>query len=95
MINIPELRDIINDLLTRIEIEAGPNVAIDNDFYWDLPSPEMWDTSKEIAKVDCVGSLKDDLHFLKVMRNPLEEGPVLNLIHAAPLLKYLGEKVAV
>ena len=95
MINIPELRAIINDLLTRIEREAGPNVPIDTDYYWDLPSPEMWDMSSQISKVDEVGRLVDDLHFLRAMPNPLEEGPALNLIHAAPLLRYLGEKVAV
>ena len=95
MINVPELRKIVNELLTRVEQIAGPNVAIDTDHYWDLPSPEMWDLSAEIPKVDLVGSLADDLHFLRAMQDPREIGPTLNLIHVAPLLRYLGEKVAI
>ena len=95
MINIPELRAIVNDLLTRIEREAGPNVPIDAAFYWELPSPEMRDMSSRISTVDLVGSLIDDLHFLRAMENPLEVGPTSNLVHVAPLLQYLGEKVAV
>jgi hypothetical protein len=95
MINIPELRAIVNDLLTRIEREVGPNVPIDTDFYWDLPSPEMWNMSAKITEVNEVGRLTDDLHFLRAMESALEQGPILNLIHAAPLLRYLGEKVAV
>jgi hypothetical protein len=47
------------------------------------------------TEVDQVGSLADDLHFLRAMTDPLNVGPTLNLIHVAPLLRYLGEKVAV
>jgi hypothetical protein len=92
-INIPELRRIVNELLLHAERLAGQSVAIDSDFYWDLPSPEMWDVSKDIPKVDQVGSLGDDLGFLRSMSEIEEHGPSLNLIHAAPLLRYLGEKV--
>ncbi len=92
-INVPELRRILNDLLIHVESVAGPTVTLDSDFYWDLPTPEMWDVSKDIAKVDLVGSLGDDLHFLQSMETIVEDGPSLNLIHAAPLLRYIGEKV--
>jgi hypothetical protein len=92
-IDIPELRRIVNELLLHVERVAGQSVAIDSDFYWDLPSPEVWDVSKGIPKVDEVGSLGDDLEFLRSMSEIVEDGPSLNLIHAAPLLKYLGEKV--
>ena len=95
MINIPELRRIINDLLSRAEDMHGPNLSIEDDHYWDLPSPEMWDISNRMSTVDHVGSLADDLHFLRAMSNPRGEGPTLNLIHAAPLIRYIGEKVAV
>jgi hypothetical protein len=93
MINIPELRRIIDELLTHVERVAGPDIAIDADFYWELPSPEMWDTSQQIERVDSVGRLTDDLHFLRLMDDTVESGPSLNLIHAAPLLRYSGEKV--
>jgi len=62
-INIPELRRILDELLTHVQHVAGPNVPIDSDCYWDLPSPELWDVSKGIDKVDQIGSLGDDLSF--------------------------------
>src|SRR5262245_17785824 len=92
-INIPELRRIINELLLHVERVAGPNLPIDPDFYWDLSSPEKWDVSKDIEKVRDVGSLGDDLEFLQSMTEIVQDGPSLNLIHAAPLLRYIGEKV--
>lgn len=92
-INIPELGRILNELLVHVERVAGPNVSIDSDPYWDLPSPEIWDVSKGIRTVDQVGSLGDDVHFLQSMEAIVEDGPSLNLIHAAPLLRYIGEKV--
>jgi hypothetical protein len=95
MINISELRAIANDLLTRVEREIGPNVPIDSPFYWELPSPEMRDMSKKITTVDLVGSLTDELEFLRSVENPLEDGPSSYLIYVASLLKYLGEKVVV
>ena len=84
---IPELRRIFNELLIHVERVAGPNLSIDSDLCWDLPSPEMWDVSKDIGKVDQVGSLGDDVHCLQSMEAVVEDGPSLNLIHAAPLLR--------
>ena len=92
-INIPELRRILDELLTHVQHVAGPNVPIDSDCYWELPSPELWNVSKEIDKVDQIGSLGDDLYFLQSMTKIVEDGPSLNLIHAASVLRYLGEKV--
>ena len=92
-INIPELRRILDELLTHVQRVAGPNVPIDCDCYWDLPSPALWDVSKGIDKVDQIGSLCDDLCFLQSMTKTVEEGPSLNLIHAASVLRYIGEKV--
>ena len=94
-INVPELRRILNELLVHVERVAGPNVEIDSDFYWDLPNPEMWDVAKDIGRVDLVGSLGDDLYFLQSMEAIVEDGPSLELIHAAALLRYIGEKVGV
>ena len=92
-INIPELRRIVHELLLHVERVAGENVEIESDAYWDLPSPEIWDVSKDITKVDEVGSLGDDVQFLQSMDEIVTQGPSLNLIHAAPLLRYIGEKV--
>lgn len=92
-INIPELRKIINALLVHAEKVNGPELSLNQDYYWDLPSPEIYDVKKEIKKIELIGSLCDDLEFLKKMENIEEDGPSLNMIHAAPLLRYIAEKV--
>ena len=92
-INIPELRQILNDLLLHVERVAGTNVPIESDFYWDLASPAVWDVSQDVKIVNEIGRLTDDLQFLRGMKEIVEHGPSLNLIHAAPLLRYIGEKV--
>ena len=71
-INVAELRRIVDALLKRIEAQAGPEVIIDDEHYWDLPSPDVWDMATKPTEVDQVGSLADDLHFLRVMTDPSE-----------------------
>jgi len=95
-VNISELRRIVDGLLEYVEKVHGPEFRFEDDYYWDLNSGVMYDTEKEITKVDEVGSLGDSWEFLFNMRdeNMKEQGPALMLTHVAPLLRYIGEKVA-
>jgi len=94
-IEIAELRRIVDALLAHVERVHGPEFKLDTDYFWDLGSPQMWNVGTEIVKVDEVGSLGDSWEFLFNMRDHDIErvGPSLMLIHAAPLLRYIGEKV--
>jgi len=96
-VNISELRRIVNGLLEHVEKVHGREFSLEDDYYWDLSSKAMYDIQKEIMKVDEVGSLGDSWEFLFNMRdeNIKEQGPALMLTHVAPLLRYIGEKVAV
>jgi len=95
-VNISELRRIVDGLLEHVEKVHGPEFRLEDDYYWDLNSGDMYDMEKEISKVDEVGSLGDSWEFLFNMRdeNIKEQGPALMLAHVAPLLRYIGEKVA-
>jgi hypothetical protein len=95
VVNIGELRRIVNDLLDHVESANGPELRLDQDYYWDLSSEAMYDVTKKVSNVDLVGSLGDSWEFLLNMQRDdiKQDGPSLMLIHAAPLLRYIGEKV--
>lgn len=95
VVNIGELRRIVNDLLDHAESVNGPELRLDQDYYWDLDSEVLYDVTKKVSDVDLVGSLGDSWGFLLNLErdNIKKDGPSLMLIHAAPLLRYIGEKV--
>lgn len=95
VVSIGELRRIVNDLLDHVETVNGPELRLDQDYYWDLHSEVLYDVTKQVSNVDLVGSLGDSWEFLLNMRHDdiKQDGPSLMLIHAAPLLRYIGEKV--
>lgn len=97
VVNISELRSIVNELLDHVELVNGPELRLDEDYYWDLDSAVMYDVTKRVSHVEQVGSLGDSWEFLLNMRARQDDitlyGPSLMLIHAAPLLRYIGEKV--
>lgn len=95
VVNIGELRRVINDLLEHVESINGPELRLDRDYYWSLSSEAMFDLTKQVSRVEEVGSLGDSWEFLLNMRESdiKQDGPSLMLTHAAPLLRYIGEKV--
>ena len=95
VVNIGELRRIVNDLLDHAESVNGPELRLNQDYYWDLDSEAMYAITTKVPDVHLVGSLGDSWEFLLNMRDDdiKQDGPSLMLIHAAPLLRYIGEKV--
>jgi hypothetical protein len=78
-------------LLEDVRIEK---VAIESseDFYWDCDAPERYDGSTKPTDLS-VGRLSDDLDFTKLIRRG-EGGDIsYNLVHVAPLLLYIAERV--
>lgn len=81
------LDHLIEDLKqSTIEIEA------DEDFYWHVPWPELSEMSRKPAGID-VGRLSDDFDFVRLIQRGQTGDVGYNLVHVAPLLRYVGEKV--
>lgn len=95
VIHLGELRRIVNELLEHAERVHGPELTLDRDYYWTLPSDAAYDLSKPSPLAEEVGSLGDSWEFLRNLSEGdiKQEGPSLMLIHAGPLLHYIGEKV--
>jgi hypothetical protein len=91
-IKVDDLRRYVTMILDHIEHDLHiTQVPLTQNFYWDVASDALYTCDKEQPVCD-IGSLVDDLDFLSKMRNQ-QEAVALMLIHAAPLLRYVGEKI--
>jgi hypothetical protein len=92
-INIAELRLVINRILDHIERDLGhANVKLDEDNYWDVADEERYDFAKSPKNFEH-GQLHDDWEFLSSILRDKDQAVALMLIHAAPLLRRIGEQV--
>jgi hypothetical protein len=81
------LDHLIEDLeCTKVEIKKS------SDFYWHVPDSELHDMSKAPIGLD-VGSLIDDVDFIKLIARGQYADATYNLIHIAPLLRFIGETI--
>ena len=93
-IDVRQLKDAVNavfdHLLEDLDIEK---VAIDEreDFYWECPPAERYDASKTPSEW-WIGRLSDDSDFAKMIQRGQSADVSYNLIHVAPLLRYIAEK---
>ena len=81
------LDHLINDLgLDKIAIEDS------SDHCRNCPASEIHDMSKKPVGLD-VGSLGDDVDFVKLIKRGQSGDVSYNLVHVAPLLGYIAEKI--
>jgi hypothetical protein len=94
-IDLQRLRTVVNEIVDHLVQDLGiDSVAIEDkeDFYWNLSSPEIYDTSRKPEEFEA-GRLTDDLEFVQLIHRGESADISYNLVHVAPLLKYVGEKV--
>ena len=94
-INLKDLKNILDAIFEHITNDLKiASVSIDEkqDFYWDLPSEALFKVNEVAPKPD-VGRLSDDWEFLKPLIQDKEQAFSLMLIHVAPLLRWMGEKI--
>ena len=91
-INIADLRKIINLIFDHMEHDlCVTSVPIDEDYYWDIPSKELYNVQGD-QPAPGIGQLYDDWDFLSRIKDR-EQAVSLMLTHVAPLLRYVGEKI--
>lgn len=91
-IKLPDLRRITDLIFDHIEQDLKISaVPIEEDNYWNVPTEELYDVLKEPAKLD-IGQLYDDWEFLTKIQTK-EEAVALMMIHLAPILRYIAEKI--
>ena len=94
-INLKVLKAAVNAVLDHLVDDLGIEaVAIedDKDAYWDCPYPEMHNVSMQPSELS-VGQLSDDFDFVKLVRRGQSADDSYNLVHIAPLLRYIGAQL--
>ncbi len=91
-INIADLRKITNLIFDHMEHDLDiTSIVIEEDYYWDIPSKELYKVEGDHPSPG-IGQLYDDWEFLSKIRDR-EQAVSLMMIHVAPLLRYIGEKI--
>jgi hypothetical protein len=92
-IKISDMRLVINRILDHIEHDLGLTaVKLSQDSYWEVSYNQRYDFTKTPTDYDH-GQLYDDWEFLTSILKDNDQAVSLMLIHAAPLVRWLGEKV--
>jgi hypothetical protein len=94
-IDLHKLRTALNAIIDHPVEDLGiTTVKIEEkeDFYWYYDSRDTYNMSKTPVE-PLTGQLTDDNDFVKLVHRGESADISLNLIHVAPLLKYIGEKI--
>jgi hypothetical protein len=92
-IKISDLRIVINLIFNHIEHDLKKeNIFLEEDDYWDIIIHERYDFRKIPENFEH-GQLSDDWHFLSSILNDKDQALDLMLMHVAPLLRYISDKV--
>jgi hypothetical protein len=82
---------VLDHLIEDLRLESVP-IRDGEDLYWDCGAPEAYDVSKTPPDLT-VGKLSDDIHFIQSVHRGESADFAYNLVHVAPLLRYIGETV--
>jgi hypothetical protein len=95
VIPIEELKARICALLDHVKSVHGETIQLGEDYYWDVSAEQLYRVTEEAIPPKEIGSLYEDWEFLSDLKDADYSGPALMLKKAAPLLRYIGEKVGV
>jgi len=94
-IDMQSLKAAVNAVLDHLMQDLGIHkLPIDesHDLYWNCPASELYDVTKQPIGLD-IGSLSDDVRFARLICRGESGDIAYNLVHVAPLLRYIAEKV--
>ena len=90
LVKINEIQQIVNLILSKFKDRLGNDIEIDNDFYWDIPSDELYNPYIEPKNIG-LGQLSSDLEEVK--RFITHDDPIpYDLKRVATILIALSEK---
>ena len=94
-LDIRELKKVIDAIFDHIVNDVKVEkltIKDDQDFYWDVPSDKLYAVKDAQPQLD-VGKLADDWEFLQAISKDKSQAVALMLIHAAPLLRHIGQEI--
>ena len=93
VIKIDELQSTVNAIFNHMKSDLKiDEVELTTDYYWDIPGSSLYAVDTDM-EAPTVGSLVDDLEFMRPLLN--DEGQAVSLMfaHVAPLLRYIAIKI--
>lgn len=94
-IDIRELKKAIDAIFDHIsnDLKVQEVTLRENqDYYWEVPPDDLYAVKKPQPQLD-VGRLSDDWEFLEKVSKDKRQALSLMLIHAAPLLRHIGQEI--
>jgi hypothetical protein len=82
---------ILDHLMNDLKIQTVP-INDSGNCYWHCPTAELYDLSKKPLGMD-IGNLSDDADLVKLVGCGQSGDVSYNLVHVAPLLRYVGETI--
>jgi hypothetical protein len=94
-LDLCDLKRVIDTIFEHIRNDLKIDkltIRDDQDFYWDVPSNDLYSVKETQPQLE-VGRLVDDLEFLQAILKDKDQAVALMLIHAAPLLRHIGQEI--
>lgn len=91
-ITIAELRRVTEKHLRHLEERGVTAVDLEQDFYWSIPSEQLYNTDEEPSGLE-VGQLVDDVEELRRVDRGEKEPIGYGLVWLSAVLRAVGEKV--
>ena len=93
-IDLVKLKTMVDRLLDHvIETRGVRTVALEDQYYWEVPAPARYRTDTDPGELD-VGNLADDWEFVSRLLREENQPVAYQLTEVAPLLAYVGETLA-
>jgi hypothetical protein len=89
------LTDALNAVIDHLIADLGIDILRieeGSDLYWHCPFSELYDVSTRPIGLD-IGRLSDDADFVKMIKRGQSVDISYNLVHVAPLLRCIAEKI--
>lgn len=86
---INEIQEIVTLLLSKLKEQKGNEIKLENDFYWDILSDELYNPYDD-PKTISLGQLSDDITEVDRLTKSKDEATPYDLKRIAEILKALS-----
>jgi hypothetical protein len=93
-IPIAKLREAADKLFTHLEDQGISSVELDVDYYWTIPSDQLYDPYQQPTEFG-LGQLSDDWSEMEKIINNTREPISYCFVWLATILRAIGEKLVV
>ena len=80
------------DTLIRLNGKDSITIDADADFYWEVPLDDLYSVKRDPPQLD-VGRVSDDWEFIRPIASDPSAATPLALIHLAPVIRYLSDRI--